>query len=202
MLLRYNFGSNPAGSFSVMLRLGFGQPIKVNWAYVTVQREDTSGIGLNTLFGIIYIPIFFSTFLISSWHYYFLPFQVIITYLLVILALRLLMICCMYASLSILIVREYMFHLSIHTYIYRFKKFSFFDIYFLSCFAEDTKEQSDSDAPKNNPQYTTVYVGNLGPEVRPLNTKIYLYETSHEQLRAESCNKLKVKSYYYETLLL
>lgn len=49
MLLRYNFGSNPAGSFSVMLRLGFGQPIKVNWAYVTVQREDTSGIGLNTL---------------------------------------------------------------------------------------------------------------------------------------------------------
>lgn len=66
MLLRYNFGSTPAGSFSVMLRLGFGQPIKVNWAYVTVQREDTSGIGLNTLFGIIYIPIFFSTFLISS----------------------------------------------------------------------------------------------------------------------------------------
>lgn len=62
MLLRYNFGSTPAGSFSVMLRLGFGQPIKVNWAYVTVQREDTSGIGLNTLFGIIYIPIFFSTF--------------------------------------------------------------------------------------------------------------------------------------------
>ncbi|CAI9271051.1 unnamed protein product [Lactuca saligna] len=67
---------------------------------------------------------------------------------------------------------------------------------------EDTKEQSDSDAPENNPQYTTVYVGNLGPEVRPLNPKIYLYETSHEKLRAESCNKLKVKSYYYETLLL
>ncbi|CAI9265542.1 unnamed protein product [Lactuca saligna] len=43
MLLRYNFGSNTAGSFSVMLHLGFGQPIKVNWAYVTVQREDTSG---------------------------------------------------------------------------------------------------------------------------------------------------------------
>nr|KAJ0223009.1 hypothetical protein LSAT_V11C200062830 [Lactuca sativa] len=43
MLLRYNFGSNPTGSFSVMLHLGFRQPIKVNWAYVTIQREDTSG---------------------------------------------------------------------------------------------------------------------------------------------------------------
>ncbi|CAI9261943.1 unnamed protein product [Lactuca saligna] len=60
--------------------------------------------------------------------------------------------------------------------------------------SEDTKEQSDSDTPENNSQYTTVYVGNLGLEVRPLNPKIYLYETSLEQLRAESCNKLKVKS--------
>ncbi|XP_052626437.1 oligouridylate-binding protein 1B-like [Lactuca sativa] len=33
---------------------------------------------------------------------------------------------------------------------------------------EDTKEPSDSDAPENNPQYTTVYVGNLGPEVTQL----------------------------------
>nr|KAJ0195104.1 hypothetical protein LSAT_V11C700376540 [Lactuca sativa] len=58
--------------------------------------------------------------------------------------------------------------------------------------SEDTKEQSDSDSPDNNPQYKTVYVGNLVPEARPLNPKIYLYETSLEQLRAESCNKLKV----------
>ncbi|CAH1440928.1 unnamed protein product [Lactuca virosa] len=44
MLLRFNFGSNPAGSFGVtLLCLGFGQPIKVNWAYVTGQKEDTSG---------------------------------------------------------------------------------------------------------------------------------------------------------------
>lgn len=31
---------------------------------------------------------------------------------------------------------------------------------------EDGKETSNSDAPENNPQYTTVYVGNLGSEVR------------------------------------
>lgn len=31
---------------------------------------------------------------------------------------------------------------------------------------EDGKETPNSDAPENNPQYTTVYVGNLGSEVR------------------------------------
>ncbi|CAI9295673.1 unnamed protein product [Lactuca saligna] len=36
------------------------------------------------------------------------------------------------------------------------------------------------------------------PEVRPLNPKIYLYETSLEQLRAESCNKLKVLKFLME----
>lgn len=37
---------------------------------------------------------------------------------------------------------------------------------------EDGKEISNSDAPENNPQYTTVYVGNLGSEVRNF---LYLY---------------------------
>lgn len=32
-------------------------------------------------------------------------------------------------------------------------------------FAEDGRELSNEDAPENNPQYTTVYVGNLSPEV-------------------------------------
>lgn len=32
--------------------------------------------------------------------------------------------------------------------------------------AEDGKDPANSDAPENNPQYTTVYVGNLAPEVR------------------------------------
>jgi len=32
--------------------------------------------------------------------------------------------------------------------------------------ALDGKETSNSDAPENNPQYTTVYVGNLAPEVK------------------------------------
>lgn len=31
--------------------------------------------------------------------------------------------------------------------------------------AEDGQEKINDDAPENNPQYTTVYVGNLGPEV-------------------------------------
>ena len=32
-------------------------------------------------------------------------------------------------------------------------------------FPEDGKEATNSEAPENNPQYTTVYVGNLAPEV-------------------------------------
>ncbi|CAK9179849.1 unnamed protein product [Ilex paraguariensis] len=32
--------------------------------------------------------------------------------------------------------------------------------------SEDGKESANSDAPENNPQYTTVYVGNLAPEAR------------------------------------
>lgn len=36
--------------------------------------------------------------------------------------------------------------------------------------AEDGQEKNNDDAPENNPQYTTVYVGNLAPEAR-----IYLW---------------------------
>lgn len=32
-------------------------------------------------------------------------------------------------------------------------------------FSEDGKEATNSEAPENNPQFTTVYVGNLAPEV-------------------------------------
>lgn len=31
--------------------------------------------------------------------------------------------------------------------------------------ADDGQEKRNEDAPENNPQYTTVYVGNLAPEV-------------------------------------
>ena len=37
----------------------------------------------------------------------------------------------------------------------------------LSC-AEDGKDKSNDEAPENNLQYTTVYVGNLAPEARIL----------------------------------
>lgn len=30
--------------------------------------------------------------------------------------------------------------------------------------ADDGQEKTNDDAPENNPQYTTVYVGNLAPE--------------------------------------
>lgn len=36
----------------------------------------------------------------------------------------------------------------------------------LVLFAEDGQEKSNEDAPENNPQYTTVYVGNLSSEAR------------------------------------
>lgn len=37
---------------------------------------------------------------------------------------------------------------------------------FSSDCAEDGKEPTNNEAPENNPQYTTVYVGNLAPEAR------------------------------------
>lgn len=36
---------------------------------------------------------------------------------------------------------------------------------YLYCCAEDGQETTNDDGPENNPQYTTVYVGNLAPEV-------------------------------------
>ncbi|KAL2457354.1 Oligouridylate-binding protein 1B [Forsythia ovata] len=42
-------------------------------------------------------------------------------------------------------------------------------------FSEDVKEAANSDAPENNPQYTTVYVGNLAPEV----TQVDLHRHFH-----------------------
>ncbi|XP_051135621.1 oligouridylate-binding protein 1B-like isoform X2 [Andrographis paniculata] len=41
--------------------------------------------------------------------------------------------------------------------------------------SEEVKEAASSDAPENNPQYTTVYVGNLAPEV----TQVHLHRHFH-----------------------
>ncbi|GER52339.1 oligouridylate binding protein-like protein [Striga asiatica] len=41
--------------------------------------------------------------------------------------------------------------------------------------SEDVKEAANSDAPENNPQYTTVYVGNLAPEVTQADLHRYFY---------------------------
>lgn len=38
-------------------------------------------------------------------------------------------------------------------------------VFSLYC-SEEGKEMANNEAPENNPQYTTVYVGNLAPEVR------------------------------------
>lgn len=46
-----------------------------------------------------------------------------------------------------------------------------FEIYLSRCSKllitcpDDGQEKRNEDAPENNPQYTTVYVGNLAPEV-------------------------------------
>nr|GEZ11743.1 nucleotide-binding, alpha-beta plait [Tanacetum cinerariifolium] len=41
--------------------------------------------------------------------------------------------------------------------------------------SEDVKELVNSDAPENNPQYTTVFVGNLAPEVTQLELHRHFY---------------------------
>lgn len=43
--------------------------------------------------------------------------------------------------------------------------FMFF-LVFLFHFADDGQDKASDDAPENNPQYTTVYVGNLAHEAR------------------------------------
>lgn len=37
--------------------------------------------------------------------------------------------------------------------------------FFCDHYADENQEKTNEDAPENNPQYTTVYVGNLAPEV-------------------------------------
>ncbi|KAH9626205.1 hypothetical protein KSS87_000084 [Heliosperma pusillum] len=45
-----------------------------------------------------------------------------------------------------------------------------------SIFLEDGKENTNSEAPENNPQYTTVYVGNLPPEATQLDLHRHFYQ--------------------------
>ncbi|KAK9756011.1 hypothetical protein RND81_01G066900 [Saponaria officinalis] len=42
--------------------------------------------------------------------------------------------------------------------------------------SEEGKETTNSEAPENNPQYTTVYVGNLAPETTQLDLHIHFYQ--------------------------
>lgn len=51
-------------------------------------------------------------------------------------------------------------------------------ICWLLLFTEDVKEATNSDIPDNSPQYTTVYVGNLAPEVR--NFRFHVMSHSHD----------------------
>ncbi|KAH6793287.1 oligouridylate binding protein 1B [Perilla frutescens var. hirtella] len=54
--------------------------------------------------------------------------------------------------------------------------------------SDDVKEAASSDAPENNPQYTTVYVGNLAPEV----TQVDLHRHFHA-LGAGSIEEVRVQ---------
>jgi hypothetical protein len=44
---------------------------------------------------------------------------------------------------------------------------------YFSC-AEDGMEAPNNEAPENNPQYTTVYVGNLSPEARNFSSYLHV----------------------------
>jgi ABC-type thiamin/hydroxymethylpyrimidine transport system permease subunit len=86
----------------------FGQPIKVNWAYASGQREDTSGwfrVNIRDLcfeqivtLGELLLKILYNVF--------FLNLQAITTYLLVTSVLRLLMLLFLHAFLSTKVVRK------------------------------------------------------------------------------------------------
>ncbi|KAK4856858.1 hypothetical protein QYF36_021990 [Acer negundo] len=121
----------------------FGQPIKVNWDYASGQREDMSG-----------------------------QFNI----------LRLLMLLCMRASLFIQVVQMQglcgirrlgvleglgLFP-SENSAVNEDKPNSDAKsvVELTNGSSENAKETTNNEAPENNPQYTTVYVGNLAPEVR------------------------------------
>ncbi|CAN8303191.1 unnamed protein product [Cochlearia groenlandica] len=90
----------------------FGLPIKVNWAYATGQREDTSS-HFNIFVGDLSPEVTDAALFENR-------------------TVKRLWLC------------------------------------FLPQSAEDGRDLSNEEAPENNPQYTTVYVGNLAPEVTQL----------------------------------
>jgi hypothetical protein len=51
-----------------------------------------------------------------------------------------------------------------HTKAFQSPYVEIFSIYYLSC-SENGKDKANIDAPENNPQYITVYIGNLAHEV-------------------------------------
>lgn len=75
-------------------------------------------------------------------------------------------------------------------------------VFFIFDHAEDGKETTSTDAPENNPQYTTVYVGNLASEVKKtiflisvccsvhLHLRVHKY-TSHTQTLILFCHGCK-----------
>ncbi|CAI0418981.1 unnamed protein product [Linum tenue] len=118
----------------------FGQPIKVNWAYASGQREDTSS-HFNIFVGDLSPEVTDATL--------FACFSVFPT--------------CSDARV--------MWDQKTG----RSRGFGFVSFRnqqdaqsAINDLTEDGKEPTNSDAPENNPQYTTVYVGNLAPEATQL----------------------------------
>ncbi|CAN1827925.1 Oligouridylate-binding protein 1B, partial [Linum perenne] len=118
----------------------FGQPIKVNWAYASGQREDTSS-HFNIFVGDLSPEVTDATL--------FACFSV-------------------YPSCSD---ARVMWDQKTG----RSRGFGFVSFRnqqdaqsAINDLTEDGKESINNDAPENNPQYTTVYVGNLAPEVSQL----------------------------------
>lgn len=83
----------------------FGQPIKVNWAYQSSQREDTSGVYIvQCVYIVVLYPQVFQNFRCSM--LFNVGMQVILIFLLVILVLRLPMLHCLHAFLFTPVVRK------------------------------------------------------------------------------------------------
>ncbi|GJY89303.1 nucleotide-binding alpha-beta plait domain-containing protein [Tanacetum coccineum] len=57
---------------------------------------------------------------------------------------------------------------------------------------KDVKEPTNGDTPKNNPQYTTVYFGNLAPEVTQLELHRHFHSFGAGVLRKCGCNVTKL----------
>lgn len=72
MLISLN---TPAFGSNFLRKIRYGQPIKVNWAYTSTQREDTSGLELKYVYIIFYLLLLSSVMQVYRCEFMFLNFN-------------------------------------------------------------------------------------------------------------------------------